>query len=75
VENHLPNVVDPTLIIQAAGDPVVDSVSGQEIFDKIGTKEKELFIVNANHHGILRGAAAQEVCEKVLEFLNEVASK
>ena len=74
VENHLPNVVDPTLIIQAAGDPVVDSVSGQEIFDKIGTKEKELFMVNANHHGILRGATALEVCEKVLEFLSKINS-
>jgi len=72
VEKNLPNVADPTLIIQATGDPVVDSISGQEIFNKLGAKEKELFMVNANHHGILRGAAAQEVCEKVLTFLKNM---
>jgi esterase/lipase len=69
VENRLDKVTDPTLIIQASGDPVVDSVSGQEIFEKLGTKEKQLFRVNANHHGILRGKEANEVNAVILEFL------
>ena len=72
VENRLPDVVDPALIIQASEDPVVDSVSGQEIFDRLGTKEKQFFRVNANHHGILRGAEADKVNAKVLAFLEEV---
>jgi esterase/lipase len=75
VENRLNNVIDPALIIQASDDPVVDSVSGQEIFDKLGAKVKKLFMVNANHHGILRGKGADEVNAKVLEFLNESTSK
>jgi esterase/lipase len=75
VENRLKNVVDPALIVQASDDPVVDPVSGQEIFDKLGAKEKKLFMVNANHHGILRGQGADEVNTKVLEFLNESTSK
>ena len=69
VESRLNNVIDPALIIQASDDPVVDSVSGQEIFDKLGAKVKKLFMVNANHHGILRGKGADEVNAKVLEFL------
>ncbi len=69
VENHLKNVVDPALVVQASGDPVVDAVSGQEIFDKLGSREKQLLRVDANHHGILRGQAADEVKKKVLEFL------
>jgi esterase/lipase/1-acyl-sn-glycerol-3-phosphate acyltransferase len=74
VENRLKNVTDPALIIQASGDPVVDPVSGQVIFDKLGTKEKQLFPVNANHHGILRGVEANSVNSTVLMFLEKVSS-
>ncbi len=70
VENRLKNIADPALVIQASGDPVVDSVSGKEIFDGIGAKEKQLLRVDANHHGILRGGTSDEVCKRVLQFLN-----
>ena len=72
VENRLKNVADPALIMQASDDPVVDAVSAQEIFDKLGAKEKQLYIVKADHHGILRGREADEVNAKVLEFLKEL---
>ncbi|PKN51407.1 MAG: hypothetical protein CVU55_12290 [Deltaproteobacteria bacterium HGW-Deltaproteobacteria-13] len=72
VENRLEKVTDPALIIQASDDPVVDSISGQEIFDKIGTKEKQLLRVYANHHGILRGRVAEEVKALILTFLRKL---
>jgi esterase/lipase/1-acyl-sn-glycerol-3-phosphate acyltransferase len=72
VENRLGNVTDPTLIIHASGDPVVDPVSGEEIFEKLGTKEKQLIRVYANHHGILRGKEADEVNVMVLTFLKKL---
>ncbi len=71
VESRLENVTDPALIIQASGDPVVDSISGQEIFEKLGTENKQLFRVHANHHGILRGREADEVNAMVLTFLKK----
>ena len=75
VENSLGKVTDPTLIIQASDDPVVDPVSGQEIFDKLGTKEKHFCRIIADHHGILRGKGADEVNAAILAFLNEKYSK
>ncbi|MGD0278077.1 MAG: alpha/beta fold hydrolase [Smithella sp.] len=72
VENRLGKVTDPALIIQASGDPVVDSVSGQEIFERLGTGDKQLFRVFANHHGILRGKEADEVNAMVLTFLRKL---
>jgi esterase/lipase/1-acyl-sn-glycerol-3-phosphate acyltransferase len=72
VENRLGKVTDPTLIIHASGDPVVDPVSGEEIFEKLGTKEKQLIRVYANHHGILRGKEADEVNAMVLTFLKKL---
>lgn len=74
VENRLKDVADPALIIQASHDPVVDPISGQAIYNKLGTKEKRLCMVDASHHGILRGQVANEVSTKVLEFLNALNS-
>lgn len=74
VESHLKDVADPALIIQASHDPVVDPASGQEIFNKLGTKAKQFFTVKAHHHGILRGQGANEVNTKVLDFLNTLSS-
>ncbi|HUN55763.1 MAG TPA: alpha/beta fold hydrolase [Smithella sp.] len=72
VENSLGRVTDPVLIIQASADPVVNPVSGQEIFEKLCTKEKRLLRVCANHHGILRGKEADEVNATVLTFLERL---
>ncbi len=74
VENQLKNVMEPTLIIQGSDDPVVNSVSAQEIFDKLGTKEKQLLRIYADHHGILRGGEANKVNAMVLMFLEEISS-
>lgn len=72
VNHHLKNITDPALIIQASDDPVVDPVSGREILDKISGEKKQFFMVNASHHGILRGREATEVNTKVFEFLSNL---
>jgi esterase/lipase/1-acyl-sn-glycerol-3-phosphate acyltransferase len=75
VENQLKNVMEPTLIIQGSDDPVVNSVSALEIFEKLGTKEKQLLRIYAQHHGILRGREADKVNAMVLMFLEKVSSR
>jgi esterase/lipase len=74
VENQLKNVMEPTLIIQGSDDPVVNEASAQEIFEKLGTKDKQLLRVYADHHGILRGGEANKVNAMVLMFLEEISS-
>jgi esterase/lipase/1-acyl-sn-glycerol-3-phosphate acyltransferase len=75
VEDQLKNVKGPALIIQGSDDPVVNPMSGLEIFEKLGTKEKQLLRVYAKHHGILRGEGADEVNAMVLMFLEKVSSR
>lgn len=75
VEDQLKNVKNPALIIQASDDPVVNPVSGLEIFDKLGTKDKQLLRVYAKHHGILRGEGSEQVNAMVLMFLEKVSSR
>jgi esterase/lipase len=75
VEERLKFVVDPALIMQGSEDPVVNPVSGLEIFDRLGTEQKQLIRIFARHHGIIRGKESGEVNAKVLEFLRKVFSK
>lgn len=72
VRTRLADVRDPVLVIQGSDDPVVNPVSGMEIFSRLGTANKQLVQISADHHGILRGKEADGVKEKVLVFLKSV---
>jgi esterase/lipase/1-acyl-sn-glycerol-3-phosphate acyltransferase len=69
VMERLGSIAEPVLVIQGSDDPVVNPVSGREIFEKLGSKEKKLIPIKADHHGILRGKEADVVKESVLTFL------
>jgi esterase/lipase/1-acyl-sn-glycerol-3-phosphate acyltransferase len=74
-KQKLKNISDPTLIIQASDDPVVNPVSAVEIFNQLGTANKQLLTIYAGHHGILRGEEASKVNSAVLMFLKNVLEK
>jgi len=75
VEQRLPDIHIPTLLIQASDDPVVNPVSVQEIYDLIGTREKEIYKIYSTRHGIMRGDEAEKVAARILTFCHEVFSK
>jgi esterase/lipase len=72
VKDRLKDVRDPALIIQGSDDPVVNPVSGREIYEGLGSERKQLIQINASHHGILRGHEARQVEDNVLRFLKDV---
>jgi esterase/lipase len=69
-EDELPRIESPTLLVQGYRDPIVDSVSGQLIFDRIGTSNKELTYFDRDRHGIIYGPGAEEVFDRVLRFVD-----
>jgi esterase/lipase len=75
VKSRLIGVKEPALVIQGSDDPVVNPVSGLEIFSNLGSEHKKLVQINADHHGILRGKESDQVKAKVLEFVKEVFAK
>ena len=75
VKSRLADVKEPVLVIQGSDDPVVNPVSGLEIFSNLGSENKQLVQVNADHHGILRGKESDQVKTKVLDFVREIFSK
>lgn len=71
VEEGLINLTIPVIVMQGSHDPVVNPVSGRDIFEKAGSKLKELFMVNAEKHGIIRGEGSEGVFREVKRFLDD----
>ena len=69
MEDRLPDIVVPTLIVQGSRDPVVDPRSGPDIFAQVGTPLKELAVFERDNHGILNGDRSEEIFERIHRFL------
>ncbi len=69
VENRLSNIRCPTFIFQPDQDPVVAPKSASIIFDNIESREKQLFDLKSNKHGVLADDI-DHTQEKILALLN-----
>ncbi len=72
VEKELKYIEVPALVIQGSHDPVVNPQSADEIFEKIGSKQKTLVKINSERHGIVRGDEASEVADQIISFLKKI---
>jgi esterase/lipase len=72
VDDRLKHLELPALVIQGANDPIVDPSSGHDIIEKMGSKDKELYEVPTERHGIVRGEESKEVFQKLGLFLNQI---
>lgn len=72
VEKDLKKITIPSLVLQATGDPVVNPKSAKIIFDNIAAQYKEVFFIDSNRHGILRGDESKQLFDKILAFLEEI---
>ncbi len=72
LEDKLPQVRIPALIIQSLGDPVVNPDGAVKIFKLIGSKDKELLMVNTKRHGIINGDGAERIFKAVGDFLRKL---
>jgi alpha-beta hydrolase superfamily lysophospholipase len=60
------------ILIQAAGqDRVVDTLAAQELFHKLGSKNKQLKIYPDSYHEIFNDTNKQEVIDDLIHFLRE----
>ena len=65
----LKDITAPTLIIQGSRDPVVHFDSATTIFEKVGTPDKVLTILERDRHGIINGPGADDVFDHIHHFL------
>ncbi|MFH0976976.1 MAG: alpha/beta fold hydrolase [Spirochaetota bacterium] len=71
VEKNLANLQIPALVIQSNNDPVVNPESGREIFNKIGSEDKEYVTINSDNHVIIMGDDTNKVNPAIEGFLKE----
>ncbi|MGA1844892.1 MAG: alpha/beta fold hydrolase [bacterium] len=70
VWERLDAITVPALIIQASDDPVVHPEGSKQLHQKLGSRDKELFIFPHDRHGIIRGDGSDLVFARVVKFLD-----
>jgi esterase/lipase len=74
LEDRLPAITIPALIIQSQADPVVNSKGSRVIFEKLGSSDKEYLLVNYNRHGIINGEGSERIFRAIGEFVQKVTA-
>lgn len=74
-KDNLYKIIQPTLIIQAKNDPVVNPVSGKIIYDLISSKNKKLTLLDFNNHVIVNCKNKSLVFEEIMDFLKKIMLK
>ena len=70
--DKLPTIHIPTLIVQSLGDPVVKPDGAMEIFKLLGTKDKELLMVNTIVMASSTGKDSERIFKAVGEFIEKL---
>lgn len=69
----LPEIKVPALVIQASKDTTVDPSSGPDIFEKVGTRQKQFSMFERDRHGIINGEGSPDIFTHVEQFLLQTA--
>lgn len=69
LEEKLPFISAPALIIQSSGDPVVDPAGTRQLYERLGSERKEFLMVDAKRHGILLGEGSEPVHAAIARFI------
>lgn len=68
-DKNLANVKTPALVIQGDQDPVVDPISGQNIYNKINSSPKFLSMLEFKNHVIIYSNGKEKVFNEIKNFL------
>jgi esterase/lipase len=71
VSDRLEEITVPTLVIQGSEDPVVHPEGTEELYQKLGARDKELTVFPAARHVIIRGEGSERVFARVWQFVRD----
>jgi esterase/lipase len=72
LEEKLPDITAPALIIQSQGDPIVDPQGTRLLFERLASPQKEYRLFDLARHGILLGEGAGKVHTAIGEFIEKI---
>jgi len=68
----LPELNIPALVVQSESDPVVNPKGSKQIFDRLGSQDKEYILFNIDRHGILLGEGSARVHKRIGTFVERL---
>jgi len=69
LEPKLPQIKTPALVVQSKGDPVVNPKGSRQVFELLGSGDKEYLQFQLDRHGILLGKGSRPVHEAIGNFI------
>ncbi len=73
LEQKLPFIHLPALVVQSDGDPLVDPKGSRRVFELLGSKDKEYLLFDIDRHGILLGEGAHRVHRAIGNFIRRLS--
>ncbi len=70
LEDKLPAILVPVLIVQTLNDPVVDHEGTEELYQNVGSLNKNMISFDLGRHGILSGAGSDRVHAALGNFVD-----
>lgn len=72
VEERLPRLEVPSLIIQADNDPIVHVKSGRRFFELLKSSDKQYSLFNFDRHIIINGEGASRIHRNISDFIRHL---
>ncbi len=72
LKDRLPEMNHPALILHADRDPVVDQKGSRQLYDNIGSRRKEYYLLSFDRHIIVNGKGSGRVHRMIGEFIKEL---
>ena len=72
VEDKLPDITIPALVVQSIGDPVVNPKGSRKLYQMLGSRDKEYIMFNFQRHGILLGEGSEKVHNVIGDFVENI---
>jgi len=61
----------PVLIIQGTKDEVIDKSSAKNIFLRMTSPEREIWLIQEGRHALMQDSCKEELFKRTLEFINK----
>lgn len=69
LEKAYATIHQPALIIQADSNPVVDPKGSKQLYDSIGSTDKEFCLLSYDRHVLVNGDGTEKVFKKIGAFI------
>ncbi len=73
IKDKLGDITVPALVIQGNNDPVVNPEGSQQLFERIGSEDKEYKLLDFDRHGIIMDEGSDAVHKIIGEFIERVS--